>query len=245
MTLTSTPEGQSLVHLWERCAGLHPVDRALAVIGGCSDAGWGECAKASVGSRDAMLLRIYQRLIGGSLDAFAECPGCGERLEYGLNIRDLLAEDRGEHSDEVALDNVDVSLRMRPPNSLDLAAAAGCVDADAGRDVLIQRCILEARSGANEVPVAQLSASAIEMAEDRLAQADPLAEVTIELKCAACGHDWQELLDIESFLWAKLGALAKRLLRDVHVLARAYGWSEADILSMTPARRGFYLQMVS
>jgi hypothetical protein len=254
MTVAPALAGQNpiqlrLIDLWERCAGQHPVDRALAVIGAFSGAGQDECARASVGARDAILLRIYERLFGGSLDAFAECPACGERLEYSLSIRDLLAADSDvDLACEITLETGDVWLRMRLPNSLDLAAAAQCPDADAGRDVLMQRCLLEARSGAVQIPVSQLSSlssSVIEMAEDRLAQADPMAELSIDLKCLGCGHGWQVLLDIESFLWAKLAALAKRLLREVHVLARAYGWSESDILSMTPVRREAYLQMVN
>jgi len=50
--------------------------------------------------------------------------------------------------------------------------------------------------------------------------------------------------DIASFFWAEICVQAKRLLREVHTLARAYGWREMDILSMSPARRQFYLEMV-
>jgi hypothetical protein len=32
---------------------------------------------------------------------------------------------------------------------------------------------------------------------------------------------------------------------EVHVLARAYGWHEADIINMHPHRRRFYLEKVS
>jgi hypothetical protein len=33
-------------------------------------------------------------------------------------------------------------------------------------------------------------------------------------------------------------------LREVHTLAWAYGWREADILAMSPARRQFYIELV-
>ena len=56
---------------------------------------------------------------------------------------------------------------------------------------------------------------------------------------------WQLTLDIVSFLWSEISSLAKRHLREVHTLAWAYGWSEADILAMSPARRQFYLESVS
>jgi hypothetical protein len=35
------------------------------------------------------------------------------------------------------------------------------------------------------------------------------------------------------------------MLRDVHALATAYGWREADIVAMSPWRRQVYLDMVS
>ena len=38
---------------------------------------------------------------------------------------------------------------------------------------------------------------------------------------------------------------AKRLLGEVHQLARAYGWPEATILAMSSRRRHFYLELVS
>jgi hypothetical protein len=42
----------------------------------------------------------------------------------------------------------------------------------------------------------------------------------------------------------ELSGRAKRLLRDVHQLARAYGWSEAAIVSLPLDRRLAYLLLV-
>jgi hypothetical protein len=33
-------------------------------------------------------------------------------------------------------------------------------------------------------------------------------------------------------------------VREVHLLASAYGWRESDILAMTPWRRQLYLELV-
>ncbi len=78
-----------------------------------------------------------------------------------------------------------------------------------------------------------------------LAEADPGAELLLELLCPACGHAWDEALDVASFFWAELDVQARRLLREVHVLARAYAWREADILALSPRRRRLYLEMVT
>ena len=50
--------------------------------------------------------------------------------------------------------------------------------------------------------------------------------------------------DIAGFFWAELDAWARRLLREIHTLARFYGWSEAEILALSPLRRRCYLEMV-
>jgi hypothetical protein len=78
-----------------------------------------------------------------------------------------------------------------------------------------------------------------------MTQCDPQADVQLNLSCPACGQSWTVMFDIVSFFWSEICAQAKRLLREVHTLARAYSWREADILNMSTARRQFYLEMVS
>jgi len=50
--------------------------------------------------------------------------------------------------------------------------------------------------------------------------------------------------DILTYLWSEIEDWAQRLLLEVHTLALAYGWSERDILAMSPRRRRLYLEMV-
>jgi len=77
-----------------------------------------------------------------------------------------------------------------------------------------------------------------------MALADPLAEITISLRCPGCRQESVETLDIVSFVWEEIQARAKRLYWEVHSIASVYGWSETEILSLSPARRLHYLEMV-
>ena len=52
------------------------------------------------------------------------------------------------------------------------------------------------------------------------------------------------LFDILSFFWGEIQICARRLLREVHALASAYGWTESEILSLSTTRRHAYLEMV-
>ena len=55
---------------------------------------------------------------------------------------------------------------------------------------------------------------------------------------------WEASVDVGSFVWEEIAAEARRVVHEVDRLARAYGWREADILAMTPARRRTYLALV-
>ena len=61
--------------------------------------------------------------------------------------------------------------------------------------------------------------------------------------CPACGHDASITFDVVSYLWNEIDEWAKRVLVEVHVLAAAYGWSERDVLALSPRRRRLYLEM--
>ena len=76
-----------------------------------------------------------------------------------------------------------------------------------------------------------------------IAALDPQAELLVDLVCPSCGAAWQDVFDTINFLWAEIRTRARRLLQHIDTLARAYGWREADVLAMSEARRGLYVQM--
>jgi hypothetical protein len=90
----------------------------------------------------------------------------------------------------------------------------------------------------------RLPADVTEAISARMAEADPQADVRLNLVCPQCNHRWQAPLDIAAFLWSEIQAWAVRLLREAHLLASTYGWREADILAMTPWRRQVYLELI-
>jgi hypothetical protein len=236
-----------MIAIWERGAAQHPVDRALTLLEACCGEPRERLAQASIGQRDALLLLVHQQLFGDVLQAFAECPQCRERLEYSLSTREIAARSQtGAIDSESHLSFVDggMQVQLRLPNSFDLGAVAACSDMATARRLLAERCVIEMTRERRAVPVSELTDSAVDRIAAHLASADPQADVVIDLTCAACRHAWQVILEIESFLWIKISSLAKRLLRDVHALARAYGWSEQEILSLSPLRRRAYLEMV-
>ena len=108
-------------------------------------------------------------------------------------------------------------------------------DEVAARRLLFERCL---GSAAAEQP-----AGVLETIVARMAECDPGASIDLSLACPHCGHRWLAVFDIVSFLWTEIDTWARRLLDDVHALATAYGWTEADVLALSPVRRQFYVEM--
>jgi hypothetical protein len=239
---------QELLRIWEVALRQHPVDRALTILAvALPEVPRDELLALSVGQRDARLLSVRERTFGPQLAAFAECSACQERLEFVFDVTDIRVtpeiEGPTNQVQEVTLAGYD--LRFRLPNSVDLAQIVRCRDVVSARNLLVQRCILHVSQDDGETSVTDLPETVIAALAEYMTECDQQAEIQLNFTCPTCGQSWSVMFDIVSFFWMEICAQAKRLLREVHTLARAYGWCEADILSMSTARRQFYLEMVT
>lgn len=236
-----------MLRLWEIGQSQHPLDRALTLLAvACPEKSQAELAALEIGRRDAYLLTLRELTLGSQLDSFAECPQCRERLEFSLKVADIRQIDPDvpfPPSWQRTVEGVDVQFRSL--NSLDLAAMMTRGATNPDPTDLLRRCFIQASREGKSVQPDDLTAETIAHLKTELLETDPQAEILIDLSCPACHHEWQILFDIVEFFWIELTAQAKRLLRDIHVLARAYGWREADILAMSPLRRTYYLNLVN
>jgi T4 bacteriophage base plate protein len=233
-----------IVQVWEIGHSQHPLDRALTLLSfAMPELTGNDLVRLSIGQRDALLLNLRERTLGPTLESFAECPQCQEPLEFTLNAADLkaIAPVTSPPDSTYLLAVEDVELHFRLPNSQDLAMVVGCEDLSIAATLLMQRCIQQARHKGQAIEFHQLSAQVLNQLASRIVECDPQAEMLLDLTCPACQHSWQLLFDIVTFFWTELSVQAKRLLREVHTLARCYGWREADILAMSAMRRQFYL----
>ncbi|AFY57578.1 T4 bacteriophage base plate protein [Rivularia sp. PCC 7116] len=237
---------QQILRIWEIGQSQHPLDRALTLLAfACPEISPPQLACLSIGQRDAYLLTLREITFGQKMNGLAECPNCGDRLEFDINIPDIrVAEILSPKVEKYNLQVEGVELQFRLPNSKDLAAIVGYKDVNKANSVLMQCCILQASQSGNSLDYDDLSATVINQLVQQMAECDPQAEILLNLSCPACQHSWQLLFDIVSFFWTELTARAKRLLQEVHTLARFYGWREADILSMSSIRRQMYLDLI-
>ena len=105
----------------DRCPSLPAMLRPCALLD--SVLGWteGTAEALPLGRRDAQLFELQQALFGPMLDALAQCPHCGERLQLSLHVADLHVPDVADAAPIVCLDHNGYHVRSRLP---DIAALA-------------------------------------------------------------------------------------------------------------------------
>lgn len=239
------PQAIELLDAWERGLAESPTARALTLLSASTGAERERLARLSLGERDRLLLSLREHLFGPRLEAVAECPSCGERLEMSFAVSDVAVERDAGASDTLTLNDGGYEVVFRRLTSFDLLSVAHAPDAPSARRSLFERSLLSARRGEEEVAAELLPDEVVGRVAAALAEADPQADVELALECPGCGHAWGAPLDFVSFVWGEIDAWAMRTFGEVHALALAYGWGEREILSMSPWRRQLYLTMVT
>ena len=235
-------DARAAIRIWELGADQHPQARSLQLLREV----WPErepLGALSLGERDRLLLQLHAAWCGDGIEAVDACPNCAEKVEISLSARALLDEAPAPGPTHFTLEGTTV--RFRPMCTDDLLTAADAPDADAAARVLRRRCVLELSRPEGPLPVDAMDDALVAELSRRLDEADPLAEILLELDCPACGQRWPSVLEIGEHVFAAVARQARQALGEVHALASRYGWSEAEILDLSPARRRWYLAAMS
>lgn len=191
-----------------------------------------------VGDRAALALKLRALSYGARMDGALRCPRCDARLDLDLNAESLLLPPLSAPAPvyEIALDGVRVAFRL--PTGEDESATAGMGE-DEGERELLRRCIVRL-----DPPDAALSEALIDAINRAMLDCDPQAEMIFEMDCPECGAGFSARFDPEAFLLREIEQRGRQLYREVHTLALAYHWSEAEILALPHPRRQMYLSLL-
>ena len=233
---------ERILALWETGRPQHALDRALTILAAASPGTTREAlADLSIGERDARLLELRAMVLGPRAEGFAECPRCAERLEFPLETAALEGRALSRPADVCTPHEIETNgttIRFRLPTSRDLAQVVSAPDSSHGLRRLVESCVFS--PNASDLPDEIIEAISAAMLE-----ADSAAEVIFCVTCPACAHEWDLLFDIADFFWTEISVQAQRLLREIDALARAYGWTEREILNLPAQRRQTYLEMLA
>ena len=155
--------------------------------------------------------------LSANVAAVATCPECQARLEFELPTDFVIPEASADHA---RIDWEGKRHRLRMPSLADFdegGLRVGRLGDGPWRD-----------------------GGFVEQAAAALQQADPALDLRLALHCPDCGGAFDLCFDPPAF-FAELAETGRQLLAEVVRLARAFGWSERDILAMPPRRRALYL----
>lgn len=239
--------GASCLDLWERGRPLHSLDRGLLALSfALSDAPAVAIPDWPLGRRNHALLNLHRHYFGSRLEAWTTCTSCGEDIELEVSAMDLLAVNGASTSAEndvlqgfMNAKPIELGGRtFRLPTSRDLAHVASAGDPARAARLLVERCTILPGDDSD------LSRCDVEEIGASMAAADPLAEIRLAIHCTGCERSWSEPMDIARFLWNEIESRCRRLLREIHILAVSYGWTEIEVLALSDVRRGLYVDMV-
>lgn len=221
------PGSCDFLALWDEGAGCHPLDRALGLIAAVEGTSREQAATLSIDVRNRALFRIVERLFGEQISLIATCGECAAETELTFSTRDALAVPAT--AERIALAGGAAWCRL--PTSRDLAAALAAPDPE---DALLT-AVVEADAD---------DPALLAEAETALAAQAGLADLSLAHRCDRCGTEEESAFDVLDYLWRRVVAEARRLLREVHIIARAYGWSSEAVLALSPARRAAHIALI-
>ncbi len=242
-----TLRAEELLYVWEQGFNQPLLQRVLILlVTAFPEMSPDALVKLSIGQRDQRLLQLRESLFGQQLLNTAVCPQCDQRMEWENRITDFVdqTEEQSTAVQTFDLNDEGYTLQFRLPNSLDITAVINTESTEIAQRQLLSRCLLKVEREGKRYEPAQLPDSIIQKVIQAIEIQDSYADIRLQLNCAECSHRWDVIFDIDSFLWTEINDWAERMLQTVHRLAVSYGWSEREILRLSPVRRQLYLGML-
>jgi hypothetical protein len=217
---------------WEAASEAPPAARTAVIVHRAELADDLDAAlDLPLGAVAVMAAHVHEEAFGPMVDGVLHCEACGEELDVTVPLGEL-AEDGTDAAKEVA------DLTVRAPTTRDLVAVATAEDPSRA---LMSRCVHNGDGAAIDPDALDPDVIAdVDAAAEELAGA---AGLMLRGSCPACGEKATAPLDIGMLLWEQVTRSAHALLAEVAELGAAFGWSEEEILGLTPLRRRAYLQL--
>ncbi len=202
----------------------------------------GVCWALPIGRRLEALLDLVALSDNRAFTAAFPCSGCGQTLESELSLSDLIEHQRRlVKGGPVAVRVANAVLELKLPTGDDLRRweAAPVDETRMIRELVVDRDAGDRVLGQGEIPDAWRAA-----VDDAMASADPLVDFRLLSSCPDCGAETEIGFDLQRFALERLEQRQRRLLDEIHLIASAYHWSEAELVALTPVRRAQYLARI-
>lgn len=256
-------DDRSEEELLDKIDGMPPLERDTALLSSSVLGADGNpvnpdrIRQLSMGDRQTLLLLLRQLTLGNTMDCLLRCPFCMERMDLQLKVDDLIvlpdADPQAHYEEVLRVGEQRLQVTFSLPTAADVEEAASAARSSpaSAAAAMAQRCIKEVTTDGERAEL-RVRIEPEDWPDDllpaisaRLEKLDPQAEIKLELTCPACRKRFDERIDPGGYLFQELAARQRVKYQEVHQLAIAYHWSEADILRMGPRKRQLYLELLA
>lgn len=206
------------------------VDRLL--IAQCEqDLAPGHANDLPAADRDSVLAVLYERTFGPRIAGVQQCTHCNAQFDMDFRIADISVQAEDQRSNGEFSPDADGTYRLptggrfRLPTGKDEMALINVSPEEASRK-LLARCLIEGDAEELSEPV-----------QAAMAQLSPMSDMNLSAACPECSKEQTLHFNIQLYLLSAIVNERSRLAYEIHVLARAYGWSLREILDLTRADR--------
>ena len=192
----------------------------------------------TVGTRIAALLRLlaitdeinHLNLLGTCQESF-----CREKFEFELPLPFLIDFVPKTIIVQVKLNDTHV-VSLRHPIGQDLRdwREQGLASREIAVAVMLKGLVVDG----------QVTHEDESIIAEALSTMDPLVAFSVSCVCPTCSFSNEVSIDLEDIALTRLKRRQLALLREIHELASHYGWTEAEVLAISPKRRARYLAMI-
>ena len=227
------PDGADELVLRE--TGGSPVSRALALLARLSDAE--DCSQLTVTDFEVLLLALRVEALGEVWDLGFACPDCASPVEVSFRLADYVGHIRPRRPAHVSDApgrpgwHTCQGVAFRLPTARDQAAVAEFADPT---KALTERCFDPPR------PPARVRARI----ERAMAAMAPEVSRPLAGRCPACDAAVEAPVHVARLVIGELTRQSANLYDEVHLIAAAYHWREAEILQLPRRRRQAYAERI-
>jgi hypothetical protein len=199
-------------------------------------------ARLLVGDRDYLMLHLRRLTLGDAVRAVVTCPACGAKMDVDFATSAIPVARLPQTASACCLTlegegRAGRAVRFRLPCGADQEAVAE-MEEEQAVETLLARCLLDDGGVA-------LAPDEREQVIAEMERRAPRSDLELDLACPECGHAFLLPFDMTAFFLQELRVNGAQLLREVHLLALYYHWSEAEILGLRRDRRRAYLALLS
>ena len=213
------------------------LDRLLIEVPGTT-VGPGKASKLAVCDCDRLFAALYRRYFGEQIDSTVSCQNCNASFELSFALPKLMATLENElptkvtGPDRVGLYTLADGRRFRLPTVGDRYSIIG-LEPERAVTALLQRCLVEGDPKQNP--------EELEMAMDEVGT---VLDLDLDATCPECGASQTVRFNIQTYLLVALKHEQQFLNREVHHIARAYGWGYQEILNLTREERRAFVRLI-